>query len=180
MKKKLLTKFLKFIILILLISLTFSSYSCKSYYQVDREQEPTAERLNELESKGKYLIIHDNSSAYKLTDFKINDGILSGNTEVLPNEHRHYILTYSDKKNPYKPRNKQVLNEVHIYTTQSFELNKSIEIPINSITRIEVYNKNNNATTKSHIVGGLGISAGIFALALATGMIILLIAFGGG
>lgn len=96
------------------------------------------------------------------------------------NEHRHYILTYSEKKNPYKSRNKQVLNEVHIYTTQSIEPNKSIEIAINSITRIEVYNKNKNATTKSHIVGGLGISAGIFALALAAGMVILLIAFGGG
>ncbi|MDH3382013.1 MAG: hypothetical protein OEL54_04870 [Flavobacteriaceae bacterium] len=179
MKNKLPSKFSKFTIIILLISLIFSTYSCKSYYQVDTENKPSTERLDELENKGKYLIIHDNSSAYKLTNFKIIDNQLTGVADILPKFRHNYMVTYSEKKNPYESKNKEVLNEVHIYTTQFIELNKNIEIPINSITRIEIYNKNKNATTKSHILGGLGIFGGVYALALAAGLIIILVAFGG-
>ncbi|MDP3352801.1 MAG: hypothetical protein Q8S44_03570 [Flavobacteriaceae bacterium] len=162
------SKLLKLTKSLLLLILTISLFSCKSYYksyyQVDTEKEISNEKLNELNNSGKYLIIHDNTSAYKLTNFEINDNILSGIAEDLPKEHRLYTVTFRDKKNPYEPKNKAVLNEIHIYTTQSLQLNQPIEIPINNIFKIEIYNKDKNATTKSWVFSTLGTGLGIYII----------------
>lgn len=176
MKNQLFKQFFKSATLFFLLTLIFSSYSCKSYYQVDKENKPTADRLNEFNNRGKYLIIHDNTNAYKLSNFEIKDDILTGITKELPNEHRLYTVTFSDKKNHYKPKNKSTLNEVHIYTALPIQLNQNVNIPINSISKIEIYNKNKNATASSWVFGTLGVGAGAILLTLGALILIYIIA----
>lgn len=178
MKYTLKFKFIKFIAYTVFLSTFFSLSSCKSYYQVDTEVNPTDSRLTEFKNQGKYLIIHNESVAYKLTDFNLTGDLLTGKTETLPKEHRMYNLTFSDKKNPYKAKNKVLLNEVHIYTTQQLTNNEILKLPLSSITKVEVYNKNKNATTKSYIFGGIGIAAGIYALLALLLILVLVIAWG--
>lgn len=162
--KKYLSKPFKITKILLLLILVISLTNCKSYYQVDHEKDISKEKISELYNGGKYLIIHDGTSAFKLTNFEIKDNLLIGIAEDLPNEHRLYTVTFSDKKNHYKPKNKAVLNEVHIYTTQTIQLNQLIEIPVNNIHKIEIYNKDKNATTKSWVFGTLGVGVGIWTL----------------
>lgn len=169
---------LKFIAYTSFLSVFLSLSSCKSYYQVDTEINPTKTRLTEIKNQGKYLIIHNESVAYKLTDLNLTEDLLTGKTETLPKEHRMYNLTFSDKKNPYKAKNKVLLNEVHIYTTHQLSNNEILNLPLSSITKIEVYNKNKNATTKSYIFGGLGIAAAVYAILSILLVFILLAVWG--
>lgn len=165
-------KLMKITAIITLIAFSFSTISCKNYYKVNTETTASASRLNDLENIGKYLIIHSPKATYKLNNFKIVENNITGTTVELPAEHRNYIITSKNKKNRYKNTQKAVLDEVHIYTSKLIDFNENVDIPLNTISKIELYDKDKEATTASWILGGIGYT--VATLAVVTILIALL------
>ena len=55
-----------------------------------------------------------------------------------------------------------LLNEVHLYLSAlPLHENNQVSIPLSSIVKIEIYDKDKGATTGSYILGSVGIAAGV-------------------
>lgn len=156
------------------------------YYKVEKDVNPTTEKINQLKYAPNYVILHQNDTAWNLTDIVINNDnkTLSGKLNTLPENRYSFRTTKPDKPNRYaNSKNKKakiavkeyVLDEVHIYLTPDApDITSGIipiaVIPLGSIERLEIYDPDKGATTASYIVGTLGILiavAGVVALIAA-------------
>ena len=83
-------------------------------------------------------------------------------------DHEKYKTTDPDRPNRYKKNSNinesEVLEEVHIYTNDlSTPDYPNVAIPIEAISKLEVYDKAKEATTASWVLGTLGYTAGAVA-----------------
>jgi hypothetical protein len=139
-----------------------------SYYKVNTRQGATAEQVIDFQKNNKYIILHHEQQAWQLTGISADDNRLGG---VLARNygHKYYLTTDPDGINRYK--NKEVLDEIHIYATKfTTGAKDSVYVDMGDITRIELYDPAVEATTASYILTGLGVAA----LAFVTFMIIVL------
>ena len=130
-----------------------------SYYKVITKTNIPSEKYLEMEQNNKYLILHYQNKVWHLTDIKIVDSVmLIGKILMLPLEHRRYVETNPEKKNRYKIISENdetsVLDEVHIYASEVIISNNStIFVPLESVEKIEIYEKDKKATSKSLVLG---------------------------
>ena len=154
----------RFIILILTLSIV--NFSCNSYFKVNSSANPSTEKIEDLNQSEKTFIIHFNEKKWLLTNVQVNDSIISGlttNYRMPPT----FKPVRSGKKNRYTNgvfknharRQGYLLNEVHLYPDHFNNEKSSVFIPINSINRIDIYDKDKNRTSSSWAIGILGISS---------------------
>lgn len=159
---------LRLISILLVLSIINLSIGCKSYFKVSSSSEPFSETMTGLNMAEKSIIVHFNQKKWLLTDIQLKDNKLTGvlddyqmpptfNT-VRPGKPNRY-LTRANHNQRY------LLNEVHLYLDEFADVgNRQVSIPVNSIRKIEIYDKDTASTVGSYFLGGLGIAAGAFLI----------------
>ena len=156
--------------LILLTCISILSTSCfKNFYQTDSKKAFTkldAEIVNS--DPNKYVIIHFSDQIMELSKYSITNDSIKGEINKLDiPEHMLYLHPKENSSNSYKKRfESAVLNEVHIYTSQSSPSKESnyLQIASKDITRIDMYQKDMNRTISNHVLSSLGLIGGLVGL----------------
>lgn len=149
--------------------------SCMNYFKVNTSAAPTVESVGSLDRSGKTFVFHFENDTWLLTGIDIADSALTG--ELKPYDQEPTLRTVKPgKPNRYTKRASRdqsyLLNEVHLYAGEYASLSpQRVSIPFGALTRMEIYDKDTQATVGSYILGGLGIAAGTY---LVVGIIALL------
>ncbi len=142
---------------------------CMNYFKVRKATGPVAENINTLNDQDKEIILHLDDKAWHIGAITLKEQSLNATIEK---EYESVLSKPVKEKgaNRYKTRKSdnqsQVLNEVHIFITEMSRNPDSSEIsvPLSSIQKIEVYEKDKAATAGSWMLGVLGVAAGAVAL----------------
>jgi len=143
-----------------------------NYYRVrthKKEAGTTAPKLEQLKEQRKFFIVHFGDQAWWLQNLVLNENKteIHGTIEKLPSNRDKYLETNPEKVQRYKSKEKALLQEVHIYTSEYAEVEGSgVIIPISSVERIEVYDQAHGATIASAVFGTLGVLAGVGVIIL--------------
>ena len=163
------TKITAWILLPALLNLFLSCH----YYRVNKIKDLNAELAKEnvyaQQKKMKYIIIYSAGQKYHLYNLQVNqdDMTLRGNFGPVSDGHGLYTPGINSTKR-YFPKAGQsvILSDVHILS-DSVSLNTTDQtflIPLSSITRIDIIERDNGKTTASYVFGGLGITAGAIVI----------------
>ncbi len=158
-------KYFSAISIFVLIAFLNLMYGC-FYYKVKPLAVKTTE-ISKLRGNGKMLIVHQGSNSWDLNNLIINENTqeLIGNFKEITDKDELYIPKNPIGANKYNPENGDPTIEVHFYITEYIEKADSlIIIPISSVKKIEVYDKDKNATTASQVFSAIGIIVGVIAI----------------
>ena len=160
LRRPILMKLLAWIVIVPFILMT----SGCNYFRIHSSEKPYPEMIKQMQDGQKFIILHLDDSAWHLTDITIEDNNVKGVISQLLG-HQLYRYASPDKANRYRAggvmNQKEVLNEVHVYTDEMNVLRDSyVSVPGNAITRVEVYNKAKGATILSHLAVPLAMVAG--------------------
>ena len=150
----------------MIIAVLNLTQGCKNYFKVTKDTKPVSESLPVLQSQNKTFILHLENKSWVFQNPDILENALTG-IAVKPYES---VLSYPVdpiKPNRYKKKYPEnfILNEVHIYCSEFTRLNSStVSVPFSGIQKIEIYEKDKNATGGSYFLGALGITAGVAAI----------------
>jgi hypothetical protein len=133
------------------------------YFRVSSQSNPSAEKISSLDSGGKNFYLHFNEKTWRLSNVELRDSILSAEAGKIDDYNVMYQVK-PDKPNRYikKASNNQthLLNEVHIFTDEYADLgNNMFSVPVSSISKVEIYDKDTATTTGSWVLGILGAGA---------------------
>ena len=153
----------KWTAIILAFALLNLAGGCYNYFRIRSSEKPTSESITTMADAGKTIIIHFAEKEWVLTDIQINNNILSGNIEDYQKPPTLKPIK-ADKPNRYLTRASQnqryLLNEVHLYLDEFTKAeNNQVSIPISSISKIDIYDKDTATTAGSYFIGGIGITA---------------------
>jgi hypothetical protein len=162
--------FRRSVALLLALAVLNMSVGCMNYFRVNSSVGPTAESISGLKAAQKTIIVHYNDDKWILKNISINNNILTGRADPYnypptlkpvkstgPNRY----LTRASRSQSY------LLNEVHIYPSEYNETgNGMISMPVTSIEKMEIYEKDLAATVGSWTLGFLGVTAGAFTIFL--------------
>jgi hypothetical protein len=157
-------RFISLIIMVMIICLIQSCY----YYKVTKSKEPPAQALLRLQDSGKYIIIHYDTIARRLSDIVADEDSVRGKLSLLV-DHKKYLSTNPDGATRYKKKvlndESEVLNEVHIFTTGLVKSGtKNVSFPIKGIEKIEIYDRAVGATVASWVFSGLAIAVPVIVV----------------
>lgn len=164
------TKVRKWTAIILACALLNLTGGCYNYFKIRSSEKPTSEAITPLVDAGKTIIIHFNEKKWLLNDIQINNNIISGSIEeyqnaptirpLKPNGPNRYLTRASQNQ-------RYLLNEVHLYL-EEFAKTKTnqVSIPVSSITKIDIYDKDTATTVGSYLLGGVGIASAAFLVLL--------------
>lgn len=159
---------LKLISLSLVLALLNLTVGCRNYFKVTTSNQPSSETIAGLNAAEKSVIVHFNQKQWLLTDIQIKDSKVTGMLNdyqmpptikpVRPNKPNRYTTRASHNQ-------RYLLNEVHLYLDEFSDLgNRKVSIPVSSISKVEIYDKDTASTVGSYFLGALGISAGAFLI----------------
>jgi len=151
------------------VFLSFSIFNltigCKSYFKVTTPPEVSSETVGGLKDAGKTFIIHFDQQKWVLSNAQVQNNIVTGKlTEY--NMPPTFKPVRSNRPNRYLTRpalnQRFLLNEVHLYLSAlPVHDNIQVSIPLSSVVKIEIYDKDKGATIGSYILGSAGIAAGV-------------------
>jgi hypothetical protein len=158
------TKVRKWTAIILACALLNLTGGCYNYFRIRSSEKPASEAITPLVDAGKTIIIHFNEKKWLLNDIQINNNIISGSIEeyqktptirpLKPNGPNRYLTRASQNQ-------RYLLNEVHLYLDEFAKTeNNQVSIPVSSITKIDIYDKDTASTVGSYFLGGVGITSG--------------------
>lgn len=140
------------------------------YYKSVTSPDPPSELLGTDQLESKYIILHKGNHAWAFSDYEISGDSIKGKISELIG-HDYYLDTQPDKANKYiqssdpSKDEREVINEVHITVSDYITLEANmISIPLESVQKIEIYDRDSGATTASWIFGGLGLTVGVLAV----------------
>ncbi|MBC6607867.1 hypothetical protein H8B13_13655 [Hymenobacter sp. BT188] len=146
-----------------LIAHLFLVSGCNYYRTKPEEITPTA--VTQL-AESKVFLVHQGTSIWQLNNPQLNGEVLTGQKANLNPGLAPYVVPTALASPRYKSRDKeQVLNLVHVYITdlQAGE-GEQVSIPLTAMNRIDIVEANTGKTVLSHVLGAVGIGAGIFTL----------------
>ena len=144
---------------VLLFSFLTATNGCY-YFRVNRSSEPPANTISKMQDEHKYIIVHLDDKLWQLSDIIIEQENITGKISDLSSI-VNYKTVKKDAPNRYKKDESQILNEVHIYTTEFTKIGSTkITFPIKAISKIEVYDKATGATIASWAFSGLVVGIG--------------------
>ena len=158
------TRVIAVLLAVAMMNLTHGCY----YFKVNTRQQPSSELVTGLDQEGKNFILHFNEKTFRLTDVEINNHILSGEISDIDSRYYQYRVK-PDRPNRYikKSGNNQsfLINEVHLYVDEYSDLgSKRISVPVSSVSKVEIYDKDTATTTGSWILSGLGVIAAVYLI----------------
>lgn len=168
-------RFIYFPTIILSILLTGLVLSCHHYFKVATESGPATGSITALDAAGKTIVVHFEDRKWILWELDMADSTITGRWEKYDKPPTLKPVR-ADRPNRYIMRaahnQSYLLNEVHLYIDEYSDAgNGKVIIPVKSVNRLEIYDKDTQSTVGSYILGGLGIAAGAY---LTLGIIVLL------
>ncbi len=152
-------------IFVLLISLS----SCYlNYYRTNTSPSIDGNTLSRLKTENKYFIIHYFNSTYGLENMRVEGETLHGNLVALTDAHLKYLHPPSVEKNRFRKKDQeQALVEVHLYTNANKQPGDAVlSASLSSFNRADIYELNEAATRKNHILSTVGIVATVVGVGL--------------
>ncbi|MEI8114884.1 MAG: hypothetical protein WCI54_14705 [Bacteroidia bacterium] len=164
-QKKMVVKWTAVLLVFAIMNLTFG---CANYFKVTSSTRPASETIAAMNDNGKTIIVHFNQKKWVLTDIQVKNNTITGRINeyqmpptfkpVKPSKPNRYLTRPSQNQ-------RYLLNEVHLYLDEFAELgNKQVSIPVKSIIKIEVYDKDTATTVGSYFLGALGILASAYVI----------------
>jgi hypothetical protein len=136
------------------------------YYRVNRSSGPPANTISKMQDEHKFIILHIDDKVWQLSDIIIEQENITGTISELYGIEKYRIVK-PDVPNRYRKDQSQILNEVHIYTTEFTKTGSTkITFPIKAISRINIYDKATGATIASWGFTTLGIGIGAAGILL--------------
>ncbi|MEP6747936.1 MAG: hypothetical protein ABJB86_09435 [Bacteroidota bacterium] len=154
----------------LLLFITISLSSCfLHFYRTNTVHEIDAATIQKLQSADKYFILHTGNDVFVLKNIKINNEILDGDLDSSALIAKRYIHPDTSRTNRFSIANKSdVLYTVHLYTSTTPAPGGHINFPLNTITRVDVYELDKAATSASRVASIIGFT---FLAAAVIGLI---------
>ncbi len=161
--------------LIMLLMYMHIAIGC-TYYKVTNAEsiDPVSA---DVHNNSRYFIVHQGSNAWHFSHIALDNDKeqMTGTLETLPETHKYYQTTNPEGPNRIKVSSADMTNhqinsnnpayEVHFYISEYMEdQNAQITIPIKSIKKIEIYDKDVSANTVSSVFTALGIAAGVLVV----------------
>jgi len=148
------------------ILVVISQCSCfKQFYQTNTVHSVTAPMLEKLDSSQKLFIVHTSINAFSLKNVNINSEMISGDRHFSNSKYDDLLNPQGEKGNKMSKAERAIcLSEVHLYTNSSFDGKSHIDLAIDSIYRIDVYSKDQEAIRKSRVESIVGIGVGVGAI----------------
>ncbi len=145
------------------------------YYKVTEKTTPSENVLQAVQAKDKYLVLHNNNLIWNITEVKIENGFLSGKINKLNADRYNYLPIYPGGGYRYR-QNKNtdqsyITNEIHLYVNDPIAAGDSVRIALDSIKKIELFDKDKAATIASYTIGTI---IGVAAALVTVGVIVIL------
>ena len=159
----------------LALTLLIFLISCSNYYKaVTTTGNPPASVIDKLQSQHKYFILRNGSLSYAISDisFTDNQSKLQCTLAPLPDDHSLYVTNGTKGKLIYQKASAEtpetiVLSVVHLYISADTTIvNGPCSLALDKFQKIEVLEKDQQKTKKSHIIGGIFIGGGVLATAV--------------
>lgn len=164
---------MKQILMLTLIAVSLSS-CFQQFYKTNTTSKIDAVSFEQLETQNKVFFVHTPEETFVLKDTKLDKDVLTGKKESLNPKYERYMNPIADAANRYPKSEKDIaLSQVHVYTNNTFHGESNINLGMNQIFRMDVYNKDMAATRRSKVISIVGIVApvvivvGIGAVAVA-------------
>lgn len=158
----------KWVSILLVYAIVNLSGGCYNFFKVTSTSSPSSEAIAKQKNDRKTIIVHYNDEKWTMTGIDIANNTVKGKLEkydkplrlkpVDPNKpNRYYHRQTNDER--------YLLNEVHLYLNEfAKDENNLVSIPVNSINKIEIYDKDTGATVGSYFLGFLGVTVVAFAI----------------
>ena len=163
----------KFAVFYMLI-ISFISMGCfRNFYSTNTKTTINDSTIALLKNSNKYYIVHLKNGDYALQNISVKDSLLSADLGQVTMDHLEWLNPEPGSSPSYKKKDgSYVLSEIHIYAlTVTPEDSTHIAIPLSSVTRVDVYEKNIKKTRTNHawstvaaIVIPLGVIVAIVAI----------------
>jgi hypothetical protein len=156
--------FSRYLARITLFAFLFQLIAC-NYYRTRTEDPSAIKNLYSL-SKGKIFLLHQGSKTWSLTDPVLNGDELEGKLNDVPASLTNYAYTDPVKSHRYQSKDKyNALNLVHLYINEyRQEEGSQVAIPVSSIKRIDIVEKDTGRTIATHVLSTIGITVGVLLL----------------
>jgi hypothetical protein len=141
---------------------------CRNYFKITSSGTPDSESVSSFADAKKTILVHFNEKKWVLSNVEIKNNVVSGKLDEYKMPPTLNPVK-ADKPNRYLTRASQnqryLLNEVHIYVDEFTKTeNNQVTIPVSSINKVEIYDRDTAATVGSYFLGAIGYSASAFAL----------------
>jgi hypothetical protein len=158
------TRIVAIILAVVTLNLTQGCY----YFKVNTHSQPSTAMVAGLEYQGKNFILHFNEKTLRLTNVELQDNTISGQITEVPHSFANYQVNPNKANRYYKKASfnqSYLLNEVHLYVDEYADMgNNRISVPVSSVSKVEIYDKDTAATTGSWVLGTLGVIAGVYLI----------------
>ncbi|GGK79468.1 hypothetical protein ACD591_08465 [Rufibacter glacialis] len=135
-----------------------------NYYRLKQEKELSAEKVASLPNY-KRFILHQGTNAWELTGLTVQENTLTGKVKSVPEDLLSFVNVKPNSSIRYKNQSKGVaLHVVHLHVNEMALANEQVVIPVSSLKRIDIADKDTGATVASYVLGGIGGLAVAFAL----------------
>lgn len=150
----------------LMLLLMFSLTSCfQKFYKTNTVSTTDSATLHKLVDENKTFILHTPDETFSLKNATVSADVFGGDKEVLLPVYEKHLNALPNSPNRLKMKESGVvLNEVHLYTRSSFPAGSKVNLDINQIYRIDVYDFDKKATRDSRTVSIVGITVGVGAI----------------
>lgn len=156
------------IVAIILVFVTLNLTQGCYYFKVNTQSQPSSAMIAGLDYQGKSFILHLNEKTWRLTNVELLENTISGQISEVPQSFAQYQANPHKSNRYYKKagfNQTYLLNEVHIYAEELTDMgNNRISIPVSSVSKVEIYDKDTAATTGSWVLGTLGVIAGVYLI----------------
>lgn len=156
-RKKYIVRIFALLLLMMMAEFAVSCY----YYKVTATYAPGPDELNQFSNLGKNFIVHQDYSAYYITDLSISGDTLLmkiGDSYYKAGEDFKPVSPNSVKRYRPKKGDARLLNEVHLYVNdQVVKDNATWTVPIVDLERLDVYNHSTNHTVAYSILFGVAM-----------------------
>ncbi|TDH21630.1 hypothetical protein EXU57_19195 [Segetibacter sp. 3557_3] len=154
-------KRLKGLIILLAIGIIFTG-CFKNYYRVVSRPITDTTNLPALKNSDKYFIVHLRNGFYHLKNIRVNGSNLEADMQTLPPERETFIMASQAPSKTYKSRQRSLLfSEVHLYAQDVSIIDTThLSIPMSSISKVNIYEKDSGKTIGSYALGFLGVYLG--------------------
>ena len=161
---------LKWISVVLTFAVFNLTIGCRSYFAVKTSIMPSSTAIDGVKDAGKTIILHFDDKKYVLNDVQLTNNCLTGmlsDYKMSPTKHP----VNPEKANRYRvmgSKNQRFLTkEVHLYAVNYVApVNNQVNIPLKSIVKMEIYDKDTGTTVISWVAGSIGMFVGVFILNL--------------
>ena len=145
---------------------------CRYYYKVSSPQGGFSQTIDTAVAEQKTILLITGEGVFDLSNAEISENALSGVIKPLWGYSRH-IETKPDRPNRYiKSKESHILKEVQIYVRDFEEPDgQTVSIPLEQISKIEMYDPHVGATVGSWLLGGLGLVAAAYAAVIIIALI---------